>query len=81
VNGGTGSVLNVPTIPPAAGKSGTAESFGHQSHVWFCAYAPTDQPEIVVVAFGENAGGSGGKVAAPLVLQVLEAYFKNWHSA
>ena len=77
VNGGTGNTLNVPTIPPAAGKSGTAESFGHEPHVWFCAYAPSEQPEIVVVAFGENAGGSGDKVAAPIVLQVLEAYFKN----
>ncbi len=77
VNGGTGNTLNVPTIPPAAGKSGTAESFGHEPHVWFCAYAPSDQPEIAVVAFGENAGGSGGKVAAPMVLQVLEAYFKS----
>ena len=76
VNGGTGNALNVPTIPPAAGKSGTAESFGHESHVWFCSYAPSDRPEIVVVAFGENAGGSGGKVAAPMVLQVLETYFK-----
>ena len=76
VNGGTGAVLNVPTIPPASGKSGTAESFGHEPHVWFGAYAPSDNPEIVVVAFGENAGGGGGKVAAPMVLKVLETYFK-----
>ena len=76
VNGGTGNVLNVPTIPLASGKSGTAESFGHQSHVWFGAYAPSDKPEIVVVAFGEHAGGGGGRVAAPMVLKVLEAYFQ-----
>ncbi len=75
VNGGTGAVLNVPTIPPAAGKSGTAEAHPGEPHVWFGAFAPADKPEIVVVAFGEHAGGGGGKVAAPMVLQVLEQYF------
>lgn len=77
VNGGTGAVLNVPTIPPASGKSGTAEAFGHKSHTWFGAYAPSDQPEIVVVAFAEHSGGGGGKICAPMVLQVLEAHFKS----
>jgi len=36
---GSGAV-NVPTIPPASGKSGTAEVFGGKSHAWFGAYAP-----------------------------------------
>lgn len=76
VSGGTGRALDVPTIPPASGKSGTAEVFGRKSHAWFGAYAPSEQPEIVVVAFAEHAGGGGGKVAAPMVLKVLEAYFK-----
>lgn len=77
VNGGTGKALNVPTIPPASGKSGTAEVYKRKSHVWFGGYAPSDKPEIVVVAFGENSGGGGGKVAAPMVLKVLEAHFKS----
>lgn len=81
VNGGTGAVMNVPTIPPTAGKSGTAEAPPGLSHSWFGAYAPYDQPEIVVVAFGEHSGGGGGKVAAPMVLQVMEAYFKSHKSA
>jgi penicillin-binding protein 2 len=76
VNGGTGGALNVPTIPAAAGKSGTAEAPPGPVHVWFGGYAPLDQPEIVVVAFGEHAGGGGGKVAAPMVLKVLEKHFK-----
>jgi penicillin-binding protein 2 len=75
VDGGTGAALNVPTIPPAAGKSGTAEAPPKAVHVWFGAYAPLDDPEIVVVAFGEHLGGGGGKVAAPMVLKVMEAYF------
>ena len=75
VDGGTGTALNVSTLPPVAGKSGTAEDFGRESHTWFGAYAPAEQPKVIVVAFGENSGGGGGSVAAPMVRQVLEAYF------
>lgn len=77
VDGGTGAALNSPTIPPAAGKSGTAEAPPGEPHIWFGGYAPADKPEIVVVAFGEHEGanGGGGKIAAPMVLKVMEAYF------
>src|ERR671933_500526 len=77
VANGTGAVMNVPDIPPAAGKSGTAEAPPGPVHVWFGSYAPSDKPEIVVVAFAEHSGGGGGAVAAPMVRQVLEAYFKH----
>ncbi len=77
VNGGTGTKLNSPHIPPGAGKSGTAEAPPGKSHTWFGAYAPFEQPEIVVVAFVEHSGGGGGSVAAPLVRQVMETYFKS----
>ena len=76
VNGGTGTRLNSPDIPPGAGKSGTAEAPPGEAHTWFGAYAPFDKPEIVVVAFAEHSGGGGGLIAAPLVRQVMEAYFK-----
>ena len=76
VNGGTGGKLNSPNTPPGAGKSGTAEAPPGDSHTWFGAYAPYNKPEIVVVAFAEHSGGGGGSVAAPLVRQVMEAYFK-----
>ena len=75
VDGGTGAVMNSPTIPKAAGKSGTAEAPPGPSHVWFGSYAPVDKPQIVVLAFGEHTGGGGGKTAAPMVLKVMEAYF------
>ncbi|MDX2096205.1 MAG: penicillin-binding protein 2 [Leptolyngbyaceae cyanobacterium bins.59] len=75
ITAGTGQSLNVSTLPPIAGKSGTAEDFGRESHAWFGAYAPLDRPEIIVVAFGENSGGGGGSFAAPMVRQVMEAYF------
>lgn len=76
VTQGTGKVLNVASLPPIAGKSGTAEDPPRQSHAWFGAYAPNDKPEIVVVAFAENSGGGGGSIAGPMVRQILEAYYK-----
>jgi penicillin-binding protein 2 len=77
VTSGTGTRLNVPEIPSAAGKSGTAEAPPGKSHAWFGAYAPFDQPEIVVVAFAEHSGGGGGSVAGPMVRQVMEVYFNH----
>lgn len=75
VTSGTGQAVAASNLPTVSGKSGTAEDPPRQSHVWFGAYGPTDKPEIVVVAFGENSGGGGGKVAAPMVRQVLQTYF------
>ena len=77
VDGGTGTKLNSPNIPPGAGKSGTAEAPPGDPHTWFGAYAPFEKPEITVVAFLEHSDGGGGSVAAPLVRQVMEAYFKS----
>ncbi|MBD2343038.1 penicillin-binding protein 2 [Anabaena subtropica] len=79
ISDGTGKVLNQPTIPPVAGKSGTAEAWKgrvKQNHAWFGAYAPADKPEILVVAFAEHSGGGGGSVAAPMILKVMEDYFQ-----
>ena len=39
------------------------------------AYAPFDDPEIVIVAFAYNAG-EGASVAAPIVKLVMDAYFE-----
>ncbi|MBU6228953.1 MAG: penicillin-binding protein 2 [Cyanobacteria bacterium REEB459] len=75
ITGGTGAALNSSPIPPFAGKTGTAEAPPGASHAWFGAYAPLDQPKIVVVAFAEHSGGGGGHVAAPIALKVLESYF------
>ncbi len=78
VSEGTGKVLNTPTLPPVAGKSGTAEAWRRgvkENHAWFGAYAPADKPEILVVAFTEHSGGGGGSVAAPMILSVMEKHF------
>lgn len=74
VAAGTGTVLN-EGLPPVSGKSGTAEAPPGEVHAWFGGYAPSDKPEIVVVAFCEHSGGGGGKTAGPIVRKVMEAYF------
>ncbi len=69
---GTGASLT--TKIPYAGKSGTAEDPPRASHAWFTAYAPRENPQIVVVAFVENAGKGGSAVAGPIVAEVINAY-------
>ena len=75
ITSGTATSLNVPTLPTPAGKTGTAEAPPFESHTWFGAYAPFENPEILVVTFGEHSGGGGGSFAAPMAKQVLEVYF------
>jgi cell division protein FtsI/penicillin-binding protein 2 len=58
-----------------AGKSGTAQAPGNQlPFAWFTAYAPADDPQIAVTVLFENAG-QGSAQAAPVVRQIVEAYF------
>jgi penicillin-binding protein 2 len=59
-----------------AGKTGTAQ-YGPEnqySYAWFAAYAPCDDPRIVVVVLVEE-GKTGGETAAPLARQVLMEFF------
>jgi penicillin-binding protein 2 len=62
------------------GKTGTAQVAAKESgikdedHAWFAGYAPADNPQIVVATIIEN-GGHGGAEAAPVVNDVLAAYF------
>ena len=62
-----------------AGKTGTAE-FGPQhpdaefdTHGWFIAFAPYEEPEIAVAVYLNH--GSGALHAAPVAHDILEAYF------
>jgi len=58
-----------------AGKSGTAQAAGDaKPFAWFTAYAPADDPQIVVTAVLENIG-EGSSFAAPLVRQIIETYY------
>lgn len=79
ITDGTGKVLNKPTLPPVAGKTGTAEAWKRgvkKNHAWFGAYAPADKPEILIVAFAEHSGGGGGSLAGPILLEIMEDYFQ-----
>ena len=72
VEAGTGAGLNGPGIPPAAGKTGTAEdSTGGPDHAWFGCYAPYPDGKIVVVAFAQNTPGGGSVHALPMAKKVL----------
>ena len=79
VDSGTGRTLkwNLPTLPPVAGKTGTAEdSTGGSDHSWFACFAPYESSEIVVVAFAQNTPGGGSVHALPMAQQIL----KVWHN-
>jgi penicillin-binding protein 2 len=76
VTEGTGKVLNDPSLPPVAGKTGTGEDPPRPDHAWFGGYAPADQPTLVIVAFGENSGGYGGTIAAPMVRALMTTWFR-----
>jgi penicillin-binding protein 2 len=76
VTEGTARLLNDPTLPPVAGKTGTAEDPPRPDHAWFGGYAPADRPNLVIIAFGENSGGYGGTVAAPMVKALMTTWFR-----
>ena len=71
-----------------AGKTGTAEAaqaragatpelalWLKEDHAWFSAYAPADDPQVVVVVFLEH-GGWGSKVAAPVAKRILQSWLR-----
>ncbi len=59
---------------PVAGKTGTAQRFGHADQSWYVILAPYPDPKVVTAVTIEE-GGFGAESAAPAALQILEAYF------
>ena len=76
VTNGTAKMLNDPSLPPVAGKTGTGEDPPRPDHAWFGGYAPSDKPTLVIIAFGENSGGYGGTVAVPMVKALMKTWFR-----
>jgi penicillin-binding protein 2 len=59
---------------PVAGKTGTAQRLGHADQSWYLVLAPYPNPKIVTAVTIEE-GGFGAESAAPVALDILEAYF------
>jgi penicillin-binding protein 2 len=82
--GGTGARSRLPGIE-FCGKTGTAQLASNdllkntklgrtmKDNAWFVGFAPRHDPEIVVVALFES--GEHGNWAAPIVRDVVKAYF------
>lgn len=72
VTSGTGrSVASNPT--PIAGKTGTAEVGGSDSHSWFAGFAPFGGPEKIAFAVIVENGGYGARAAAPIAGEIVTA--------
>jgi penicillin-binding protein 2 len=87
--GGTGGAARCPGID-ISGKTGTAQvvsqalrasanSSEYRNTAWFVGYAPSDKPEIVVVALVQR--GEHSTVAVPIVREVIKAYFDKKYGA
>lgn len=82
-DGGTGKGAMLPGVA-IAGKTGTAQTHEFKDdadrkrrdrdNAWFAAFAPVDDPQVVVVVFAERAG-LGGQVAAPIARTIFKAIF------
>ncbi|WKW47414.1 penicillin-binding protein 2 [Myroides sp. JBRI-B21084] len=79
---GTASRLQIPDIN-ICGKTGTVENFATvdgekvklQDHSVFLAFAPKENPKIVIAVFIEN-GGFGATWAGPIASLMIEKYLK-----
>ena len=87
VERGTGYNANVPELE-VAGKTGTVQvvaqetwtksedlPFEKRDHAWFAAFAPVDDPELVVAVFVEHGGG-GSRAAAPIAKVIYEEFLE-----
>lgn len=73
VAGKTGTTQTV-SLEKYKGYSASNRPYKLNDHAWFTAYAPADNPEVVVTVLLEHTGGGGAK-SAPLAAKVLAAYF------
>jgi penicillin-binding protein 2 len=45
-----------------------------RDHALFIAFAPAEAPKIALAVLVEHAGGGGGRIAAPIARQVMDAW-------
>ncbi len=91
---GTARHWRIPGLE-MAGKTGTAQvqnfsadqiyascearPIASRHHGWYIAWAPWDKPEIVVAVLAQHAC-HGNTAAAPIVRDVVTAYYNKYHS-
>ncbi len=75
-----GTAKPLQSLPiTSAGKTGTSQFDGsdpNRTHAWFTAYAPYEQPQIVITVLVE-AGGEGNAVSEPVVKDALQWWAEN----
>ena len=71
---GTGRRAQISDIV-VCGKTGTVENRKGKDHSTFIAFAPKDNPKIVVAVYVEN-GGFGSTYAAPISSLIIEKYIR-----
>ena len=77
VESGTGVSMNygVSNLPPVSGKTGTAEDGeGGLDHAWFVCFTPSENSELLVVAFAQNTPGGGSVHALPMAREILKVW-------
>lgn len=77
VQQGTARSLNDGSIPPTAGKTGTAEVPGQPDNAVYVGFGPVNDPQIAVAVVVEN-GGFGAVSAVPIAHEIYKAYFGAW---
>ena len=82
VESGTGVAIDdgISNLPPVSGKTGTAEDFGEArgpDHAWFVCFTPSDQSELLIVAFAQNTPGGGSVHALPMAREILKVWNEN----
>ncbi len=72
-NGSSRGLQDAPVA--VAGKTGTAQVGNKDTtHAWFTAFAPYENPELVLTVLVEKGGG-GDRVAVPIARDVFRWYF------
>ncbi len=74
VKEGTARRLSDGSIPPTAGKTGTAEVVGQRDNALYVGYGPLNDPQIAIAVVVEN-GGFGAESAVPIAHEIYKAYF------
>lgn len=77
VNGAKGTARSLKGLNlDIAGKTGTAQfNNNEEEHAWFTAFAPYDNPELVVTVMLEG-GGEGSQSAVPMAGEIFRDYFR-----